>query len=353
MKMRTRFGLAATGALAALVFAGQALAAYAPKLTASTTAAGTTIGYVQVPTDDPTAVLTFFVPTGYTANLTAAAGTNIGTVDAKTAAADLGGAILPLGGSVQVRAADGTYLSSGAQVPLAGAATVCTGSAAHSAFWVLVLTAAGQTLEVPLYVDQVPVGNPIGAFASYTMTLCLPPPDVPPGTPGRAAFGAKLLEATFSVKGILTKPAGETRWRLRATPYTPAAGKANPAGTVESQSLDRGPATAALSAKAAGKKKASVVVGFFTSGTPSPIGGAKVQILAGKKVIATGKTNSGGQFKATVTLPAATATLVAVVTAAARDLGAGACLATFAPLPCIGATVAPFSATSKPVKVKT
>ena len=46
-----------------------------------------------------------------------------------------------------------------------------------------------------MYVD--PVSGAAAAFASFTIQVCLPPPDVPAGTPGRATFGAKLVDAEF------------------------------------------------------------------------------------------------------------------------------------------------------------
>ena len=97
----------------ALSSAGTALAAYTtPKLGVidAKPAASVTINYSVSATDDPTAKLTFYAPKEYTASLTQPAGQTIGTVTAQGTAADLGGALLPLTGTVQVRAANGTYL---------------------------------------------------------------------------------------------------------------------------------------------------------------------------------------------------------------------------------------------------
>ena len=82
-----------------------------------------TINFTQGATDDPTAKLTFYAPPEYSASLTQPAGQTIGTVTAQGTAADLGGALLPLTGTVQVRAANGTYLSGTTQVPIAAAST--------------------------------------------------------------------------------------------------------------------------------------------------------------------------------------------------------------------------------------
>jgi hypothetical protein len=329
----------------ALAVAGQAFAAYAPKITASSAGAKTTIAFSAAPTDDPTFLLQFLVPAGFTANL-GSDGQTIGTVEAKTAAADLGGATLPLTGTLQVRASTGTYLSNGTPVPLAAVAAVCTGTASHAAFWVLILSAAGQTLEVPIFVDTGPAGGP-----SYKLTLCLPAPDLPPGNPARAAFGAKLFDATLILNGVFTAPAGPRRWSLFAIPWVPLAGKPNVTGTVETRSLDGGSATVALTAKRAAKKKATVS-GKVTRGGAG-VAGVPVQIKLGKRVLATVRTNASGAFRATVRLPTPTATLTASATAGARDLGTSGCVASASPVPCLGATAPGFTAASKAVRVKT
>ena len=233
MRKRIRLGVGTVVALAALAFASQAFAAYTPKLAVQMGTAGTTIHLTIPSTDDPTALLVFYAPAGTSASLAATAGTTIGTLEAKAAAGALGGATLPLTGTVEARAPDGTYLSSGVQVPLAAAATRCTGTATHAGFWVLKLSAAGQTLEVPLFVD--PVSGALAVAASYSLTVCLPPSDIPESL-GGAAFGAKVFEANFTVKGVFTATSGPNVWRLRATPYTPAKGTPNVPATVESQS---------------------------------------------------------------------------------------------------------------------
>lgn len=336
--------LGCVGALA-LTVAGQAFAAYTPRIAAWTSGASTTIAFTAPSTDDPTARLQFLVPSGFTANL-GSAGQTIGTVDAKTAAADLGGATLPLTGTLQARAAAGTYLSSGVNVPLAAASTACTGTASHTAFWVLILSAAGQTLEVPIFVDAGPPGGP-----AYILTICLPPPDLPPGNPARAAFGAKLFDAALKLNGIFTAPAGDRRWKLIATPYTPLIGMVNALGTVETQSIDSGSGTATLAAKRAAAKRAAVSGHVARGG--AGLAGVPVQIRLGARVLATVKTDASGNFKATVKLPTLVATLTARAVVGTRDLGASACTATSPPVPCIGATSPGFTATSKSVRVKT
>jgi hypothetical protein len=225
----------------ALSIAGTALAAYSsPQLRVTDDRTALTIRYTVAATDDPTAKLTFYAPTGYTATLNQPAGTTLGTVTAQGTATDLGGALLPLTGTVQARAASGTFTSApgGTPTPLTAGATQCTGTPTHSAYWVLILQAAGQTLELPVFVDAPAAGTGASAFAAASIQACLPPPDVPTGTPGRASFGFKLTQVDFKVNNVFASAGnGQPRWRVLATPYTPNTGRPNPAGSVEAQSV--------------------------------------------------------------------------------------------------------------------
>ena len=78
--------LAVAGAVA-LSSAGTALAAYTtPKLLVTDASPAVTINYTQDANDDPTAKLTFYAPTEYSASLTQPAGQTIGTVTASVRA---------------------------------------------------------------------------------------------------------------------------------------------------------------------------------------------------------------------------------------------------------------------------
>jgi hypothetical protein len=345
--------LAGAGALA-LAAAGQALAAYTPKLVVQMGAPGTTIKLSIPSTDDPTAKLTFYAPAGTGANLTATAGSTIGVLDAKATAAALGGATLPLTGSVQVRAATGTYISSGQQVPLATAAMRCTGTTTHAAYWVLVLTAAGQTLEVPVLVDPVTTA-PLSTVASYSLTICLPPSDIPESL-GGAAFGAKVIEANFTVKDVFTPTAaGDNLWRLLATPYNPGKGTPNAPATVEAQSfVESGAVTLGVPARTLTRNSAA----FRVTGTVKTSGlsdtTAAVSLARGSTAtrvsVFAHPPVRGGTYTARFAIRrllqrAQTYFIQAAATAAERDLATTACKATFG-VPCIGATASGFAAKS-------
>jgi hypothetical protein len=293
-------------------------------------------------TDDPTAKFTLYAPIGATATFTAAPGTSLGKVNAHAQAADLGGAILPLVGDVIVaNPADPAIIAASAQcdpVP-------------HAVVLALNLQAAGQVLVVPAFVEA--AAGPEAAFASYRLVICLPPPDIPVGTPGRAQFGAKLLDADFTVSA-LSGPTGEARWRALWTPYIPQQGKANATGTVETQSVVQTPSLTASAKTTAHRKKVKgktvvtttvTISGSVTAGGQA-VAGQAVSIFSGAtasalKRVASVTTRANGSFSF-VTKLKATRFFQAKASVPDRDLGTTGCQATFATLgiQCISATVA-------------
>lgn len=345
-----RLGLILAACVLALVTTGQAIAALTPTFSATTSGAGSTISYSQGNADDPVAKITFYVPSGFTALLAQPEGTTVGTVKATALAADLGNANLALAGEIKAATGATTITSAGQQVPLSAAATQCTGTAAHSAFWILNLTAAGQTLQVPAFVDDVPLTSPLSEVANNTIQICLPPPDVPAGTPGRATFGAKLVSATL-VTDVFSVPPAWYAWHAVITPYTPATGRANAAGTVEVQSVDKTPQEVTVNGrKVKNKKNTATISGRVLAGGKG-VSGAAVQVLVGKRVVGKTTSKSGGTYKVTVKLPARSASVTATATAAATP--AGTCAPAFAPVPCVGKWNGGFTATSAAKRIRT
>ena len=82
----------------------------------------------------------------------------------------------------------------------------CTGVPQSQAVWIMNLSVAGNTLAIPVYVN--PTAGPEQALGGYKLSICLPPPDVPVGTPGRAFQGAQLLDAKLTLNNIFTTPTG-------------------------------------------------------------------------------------------------------------------------------------------------
>ena len=347
----------------ALASTGTALAAYTtPKLlvTDAKPIGSVTINYTQAAGDDPTAKLHFFVAQEYQAAVTRPAGQTIGTVTAQGTAADLGGALLPLTGTVQVRAGSGTYLSGTTQVPIAAAAAQCTGTPTHTAYWILILQAAGQTLELPVFVDTPAMpprpGVDASQFASASIQACLPPPDVPTGTPGRATFGFKLTQVNFKVNGVFTSAGtGEPRWRVLATPYTPNTGRSNPAGSVEAQSVIAFPRSVVLSRPTVRTNR-----GFATlaiRGNVLAPAGAPVtlRLYRGTRPTATTRSvalrQAGNRYTGTLRIrQTARRQVLYLRTRGTISAGTVPCTATFG-VACLSANRAPVALTSNSVRV--
>jgi hypothetical protein len=365
MRKSIRAVLLAVTVLTSLAFASSALASFSPKLVVSSltpqaTGAGPTrIGVVVSNADDPTARVDIYIPTGYQL-ATPAAGTKLGDVTATAAAADLGGAVLPLTGELD--AINPATFTPAQQA----AAQQCLAGQTASQTWDLHLTAAGQTLDVPVFVIA-GAAPEIASGYQNKLRVCLPPPDVPAGTPGRATFGAKLLSATFASSAIIQPVAsGDYRWTSLWTPYNPGKGTANPAGSVEAQSLRHLPTQVKLTVtkkklttykKVKGKRVkvirtrvtfSSVVtengaapssVTITTTAAGKRVGGAK-----GSFILARGK-NATVVATAVVDSDSGAVPTGQTVNPAAdlfyHDLGATACVKTviFQGLPCVDATV--------------
>ena len=179
--MRGRIWTVAAGlaSVTALIAVPSALAAYtSAKLEVRQAGTAATIKVSLSPDDDPTASVRVFAPAGTQLTTNQAPGTVLGPVKAIVKALDLGGADLPLEGQLVVAAP-------GQIAPAVQAA--CLQGVPPLASWVMVLTAAGQTLPVPTYL--VATAGAQTALGPGYIQVCLGPPDVPPGTPeiGRAS----------------------------------------------------------------------------------------------------------------------------------------------------------------------
>jgi hypothetical protein len=357
MRKSTRFALAAGVVAASFAATGSALAAYTPKIYVKSLSTGSVnLRVAGSATDDPTARVQFYVPTGYTTNFTAGTGTVLGPASAQAQVADLANAIVPL---------QGTLVVADPLDPATASASARCDPVPHAAVWLLSLTAAGNTLPIPIFVDQ--TSGALAAIASYTLTVCLPPPDLPPGTPGRGPLGAKLINADITVSAI-TAPtaAGTFPWRAIWTPYNPGVGTVNAGGTVQTQSLWFQPTTLTVASKITTKrttvrvKKKRVARVSNTAtifGTLSAAGqgapGQPVDIYGGAsasslKKLKTVTTNAAGAYIYNVKLTKTTY-FQARATSADRELGTTLC-APGIPTPCISATVSGGSLTSGTVK---
>ncbi|MBV8258095.1 MAG: hypothetical protein JOZ56_10165 [Actinobacteria bacterium] len=330
MSRRLVKALAAAAAVA-LVAAGSALAANTGTVGVSVSGTSTTIHVTLPKTSDPPAVLNILVPSGYTGTFGQSAGSAIGSIPSATAYSYDTQLTLPLTGQVLVSTLD--QVGSASYTP-------CLQGATPAAVWILNLSVAGQTLAVPMYVLTGPTGY------AYELRTCLPPPDVPTGTPGRAAFGAQLLDAEFTVTGVFSGTS-TTPWETLITPYTPTKGTPNLAGTFEARSIV-GSGSVTLSAKL--NKKTHVAA---LSGTVGGAGSGTVTIYRGATPIATA-TASGGSFSAKAKVTGKKPVqFTAKVTGAESQTACSTPLpASVAPAGCASATVGAFTATSAAVTVK-
>jgi hypothetical protein len=338
MKRRIPTILAGLAAIVALIAVPSALAAYSsPKLQVTQAANAVTVKASLSPDDDPTAVVRISAPTGTQLTTTQAPGTVLGPVHALVKALDLGGADLALDGQLVV-AAPG-------QIPPASQAA-CLQGVAPLATWVMVLNAAGQTLNVPAFL--VPTGS---AASPALIQVCLPPPDVPSSNPAKATFGAKLYSAQLTIGGVFSAvPLGA--WVSTWTPYNPGVGTVNLAGTVAAPAAIA-PGAVTLTAKKRGL--GAVIAGRVTQ-AGQPRGGATVAILGGSKTtglkrLGRASVNDNGVFHFT----AKRGTYFRATATAAPGAAAPLCTqlaAQLQGLPCVNPTVNGFTAQSKVAKKK-
>ncbi len=323
MRNSIRLGLLAVAGVTALVFAGVAIAAYSPMLTVSAgvSASGQTtdISFSQTQADDPTASVIILAPPGFSATLNQAAGTQIGSLEGHVFAATLS-AVVPVSGSITV--ADATSAT------LMAAATQCTGSATHAAIWILTVAAAGNSLQIPAYVDPL-TSVP---FASTQIVFCL-------SHPSQVVFKIRLLDATLHLSNVFAPPAtpGSFRWTALSTPWNPDTPTINAAGTIETQSIERTPVETSFNAKLVTKTKrvkhgkhldllysySAKLSGTVIAGGGT-VAGANVDLFAGKKKIATLTTNGSGAFSRTVAL-AMTTTYHATISQASQAVPGATC----------------------------
>jgi hypothetical protein len=342
-RMRRRSWTIAVGlaAVIAIVAVPAAYAAYTTaKLEVRPTATGATVRATLSPDDDPTASVRIFAPSGTTLTTNQAPGTVLGPVRAIVKALDLGGADLPLEGQLAVA-------PPGAVPPATQQA--CLGTTTPMATWVMTLGAAGQTLTVPTYL--VATTGTQTALGPAFIQVCLPPPDVPAGTPGRATFGAKLYSAELTINGVFSRATGT--WVSFWTPYRPAVGQVNVAGTIAAPAVVAAGSITAAARRSGRRGVGATVTGRVTQGG-QPRAGAAVAILGGPRSnrlrrLGSVRTNASGGF----TFRARSGVFFRANVVAPAGTAAAACTAltpAIAPVPCMNPTSNGFTAQSRVVR---
>jgi hypothetical protein len=329
--------LVLSAAAALLALPGSALASYTPALTVTSAGPTTTVALRLPPADDATAKVFLYTPAGSTATLTHAQGTRIGTVAARVLATNFRGADIPFAGAV-VAGDPARYAADPASV-------ACAGAAPHDAVWLLNLTAVGQTLAVPLYIDV--AEGPEAAFSGLKLQLCLTAPQASPGQGGNV-FGARPYDLSFTLAGL--RAAGT--WLGLFAPFSPDGGGPDATRAVESRSTMRSPAR--LTTVVRRVHRAVRVTGAVTAGG-SPVAGVRVQLVGGpgrtsSAVLGSVRTGAGGTFSF-VTRRTGVAYVRATAVAATRT---SACTgpSPLAPAPCASATLAGFTVRGSAVRVR-
>jgi hypothetical protein len=337
MNRTLRLAMLPLAAVAALAFAGTALATQ--RIAVSQTTTSLTIKVSQDQSDVQPAKIQIYVPSGYTPTLGAAPGTKIGTTTGHVFARDVG-VPLPLEGDVIVGD------------PAKHTKDACS-PGTNGAVWLLNLSVAGQTISLPVYVN--PTSAAESALGALKLTVCLGPADVPAGTPGRSPNGAQLLDATFTVNNTLTAPSGPVTWISFWTPYKAGTPAPDPGSTVEARSFV-GPGTVTLRAKILNKAKKIVRLSGVVTQAGNPVVGAKVALLINTRTRFATKSNASGGFAfrlQNTNRKATTTFFQAVATAVARDITSTGCSSpTMPPIPCVSATAGPFTAKSAKIKVR-
>jgi hypothetical protein len=287
-----RFLVAVVAGIAALAFAGTAIAAYNPSLLVAGTNHTTggsgplVIGIGQDATDDATAATTVYSPPGYGVTLGQPAGTQLGTLSANVKVAALNNARVDVTGTVKT------------DNPANYVTNPCS-PGTHEAVWVLEFNLSGTIVRLPMYVDRVTAG-PEAAFASARMIVCFLSPYLPP--PQGAPSGASVLIAAFSVRGVFTNPRarGSYPWNGVFVPYTPGTATPNLPNAAQSTSYVRLPVQLSINAKRQkrGKRTFARVTSCLKE-AGQPIRGVTVSILGGRTIarakrVARGRTNASG-----------------------------------------------------------
>lgn len=333
MKTFLRLAVLALAGTAALALAGNALATQ--KLSVRQTATSMTIKVSQAQTDPQPAKISIYVPSGYSINASATAGTKIGTTTGTVFSRDAN-IPLPLTGDVVA-------------VPPTTNAPGCD-PVPHIAVWNLALAVAGNSINLPVHVDQ--TAGAEAAFGAYKLVVCLGPDDVPVGTPGRSPNGARLLDATFTVDNVFTNAPGNTVWKAITTPWAGAA--PNPAGTVETRALvSNGVVT--LNAKVASKGKRLVRATGKVTQSGAAVAGAQVSLLLNGKSRFRVRTTAAGAYSIVLRKSGkkTTTTFQARTTVAERDATTTGCASPSLPnVPCVNATISGFTAVSRKVAIR-
>lgn len=338
MKRRIWTMAAGLSSVAALIAIPAALAAYTtPKLEVRQAGPTTTFKVTQSSSEDPTAVVSIFVPTGTTLTTSQAPGTTLGKASALLKLHALAGAEVPVEGNVIV-AAPG-------QVP-AATQQRCIQTATPLATWLLSVSIAGNAVAVPVFL--VPTSGALTALGPAYVRACFTSPYLTVDQGGLAG-APQVVNAEFAVQGVFS-PVAVGAFVAVLIPWTTGTGTPNLAGTIATPAaIAPGAVTAAARTRGAG----ATVTGRVTQ-AGQPRGGATVTIFGGARrtglrSLGRARVTANGAF----TFRARAGTFFRARAVAAGGAAVPLCTQlgpALAPVPCVNPTVNGFTAQSRVVR---
>jgi hypothetical protein len=244
-----------------------ALAAFTTsKLEVQQAGNATTFRLTQSTADDALASARIFVPAGTTLTTTQAPGTVLGPARGLLKLHGLAGAEVPVEGNVVV-AAPG-------QIP-AASQQACTQGVVPLASWLLVVSIAGNTVPVPIYL--LPTSGQSAALGPAFIAACFTSAYLPPAQGGLTGQ-PQLVNAEFSIQGVFSRVAVGAFIAI-LTPYSVGTGSVNAAGTVAAPAAIA-PGAVSLTARRSGR--GATLSGAVTQAGQGR-GGATVAIFGGQR----------------------------------------------------------------------
>jgi hypothetical protein len=283
---KERAGALLVAAAVVLVGASQASAALSPKLTVATTEATNTtaISYAQGATDTTLARVVFYLPTSVFAPAAQLPGDPVGT--AKLVGTGASGAAETLNATIAAGTATDPVSINGVTMTMAQAwkaciGTVPPGSANTTAYWLMNFTGS-ETTAFPIFFASINQDQPLGSQFLASMNICFP-----------TGFKAQSLD--LSLVDAISTTQGWSVWHSLSLPQVGA--PPTLAGSAEAEAQDRLSWDVSGTAKHSSKGKLkgmTTVSGKATQGGAGVAG--KVQVLSGKKVLATFTSGKNGKF---------------------------------------------------------
>jgi hypothetical protein len=180
-------------------------------------------------------------------------------------------------------------------------ALACTGGrSTFSAVLLLTVSAAGQTLTVPVYVFPVTTG-PFSPAYIQELAACFGNPNIP-AAQGGAALGIKIVDASITLTGVFVNPTASGNYIWRSEWIAWGATAPNLATFTEAQTTESLPAQLTVAAKFNAKTKRVAVTGALTENGVG-VGGVRIQVRLGGKPAGRATTRANGRYAFSYKVP--------------------------------------------------